>query len=123
MPATFVALEPIALQNRNPNGIGNRTVVLVCLPIFFQNIYTNGQIIATAVFCDDGPTLFRPQFTDATGPFFLVFGQIFEFFTGYLVADILTEIWFDSSTLLTIETFIYLGFKVPSGHFQTGLEC
>ena len=54
--------------------------MFVSLPIFFQYVDPNSQIIAAAILGDDGPTLFRPQLTDATGPFFLVLGQIFEFF-------------------------------------------
>ncbi len=52
MPTTFRfnALEPVALQNRNSNKVGNGTVVFICLTVLFQNIYTDSQILTAAVF-------------------------------------------------------------------------
>jgi len=70
-------------------------VVFVRPPIFFQNIDANRQIIAATIFSDNGSPLFRPQLTDATGPFFLVLGQILEFFSCYLLADVLAEVFDD----------------------------
>jgi len=93
MPATLNTLEPVALQNRNTNKIGNRAVVFIRLTVFLQNIYANGKILATTIFSNDGPTLFRPQLPDPSRPFFLVFGQILELFSRYLLPYILAEIF------------------------------
>ena len=67
-----------SVEYRAPLSLIGRGVKL--LPIFFQNIYANSQIIAATILGDNGPPLFRPQLTHATGPIFHVLSQILEFF-------------------------------------------
>lgn len=41
VPTAFNTLEPITLQNRNPNRVSYETVVFVSLPIFLKEIHTD----------------------------------------------------------------------------------
>jgi hypothetical protein len=66
--------------------------MLVCLAVFFKNIYAYGQIVTATILSDDRPSLFCPQFADSSSPFFLVLGQIFELFAGYFLANVLAKI-------------------------------
>src|ERR1700722_806596 len=76
IPAAYDAFEPVALQYSDSNRVGNRPIMLVRLAIFFQNIYADCQVFATAVLGDDGPALLRPQFADAASPFLLVLREV-----------------------------------------------
>ena len=68
-PPASHASEMVSLKHGDPHRVRYSTVVFVRLPIFFQHVNANSQIVPSAVFGNDGPAILCAEFADAASPF------------------------------------------------------
>ena len=71
VPAALDALRTVSLQDGQAHRVRYDAVVRVGLPVFFEDVDANREVVAAAVPGDDGPALLGAEFVDSARPFFL----------------------------------------------------
>ena len=92
VPSALNALEAIAMEDGDADGVRDGPVVFVGLSVLFKNIDPDGQVLPPAVPGDYRPAIFGAEFTDVACPFLLVLCEILQLFASDLFAHVSAKV-------------------------------